>query len=164
MSNSESDEEDFFEDNSYTQVFQQLKDKKKKPPTNLIGNGKMHFLPFKIKYNGYAPVDSFFDSLIQNKDMAGISNSNNDLNNINKSSINYTTSFRGRILNGKKLNNNYNFSIRNLKIKKSDTNKVIVMNSIKIEDAYVWKFDEEIPYNNNLLNIECILNNMNVLK
>src|SRR5690349_19027086 len=62
-----------------------------------LGNGNLHFLPMKISYTGYCRVSSFFDPLIEKRNI----NSNCKINNIEEAE-HYTGSFRGRLLNGKK--------------------------------------------------------------
>jgi len=48
----------------------------------------LHYLPFKMNYNGEAEVDTYFESLIKKDE--------------DKTGNDFKTSFRGRIFNGKR--------------------------------------------------------------
>lgn len=109
---------------------------------NLKGNGNLHYLPFKMNYDGYAEVDTFFESLMKKDD---------------EKNCNFKTSFRGRIFNGKRidtyqkelndLENNEisnNFGILFAHYKKDDNHNVIFENETNLNDFYVWKFDEDL--------------------
>lgn len=123
------------------------------------GNGNLHFLPLKISHTGFCKVDSFFDPLIEPK------NKNND-----NSTNNFSSSFRGRMLKGK---------LKNLTNQTNETDKINLVHTKlykcrggnfkigkinKIDNFFIWKFDEEIPYNHALLNIERTYRNLEVLK
>ena len=145
-----------------------------------IGNGNFHFLPAKINHTGHCQVNVYFDSLIEKKqnkyssmymipDEADNINSNTEQNlNANQNQddelSNYSTSFRGRIFNGKKVNLENKFSFSHLKVSKQGLSSLVVKTKNEIKDYYIWKFDEEVEYNNNLLNMNQILTNLDVLK
>jgi len=110
-----------------------------------------HFLPFKIPFTGEAKVNIYFNSLIEPR-------YKNDAN-----SEEYTTSFRGRVFNGKKIKVNPDeYTINKI----SYTNKkgtLTIKNVEEIKDLYLWKFDEEIEHNNNLTNMNHLLNSLDIL-
>ena len=110
-----------------------------------IGNGNIHFLPAKISYKGFANVDIFFDPLIKN-----------DKN------MNYETSFRGKYLKGKNVSSEVKLNFINAE--KISKNRMEIKNIYSTNSFYTWKFDEDIPYNNNLLNINEIMNQLQSLK
>ena len=110
-----------------------------------IGNGNIHFLPAKISYKGFANVDIFFDPLIKN-----------DKN------MNYETSFRGKYLKGKNVSSEVKLNFINAE--KISKNRMEIKNIYSTNSFYTWKFDEDIPYNNNLLNINEIMNQLFIFK
>ncbi len=122
------------------------------------GNNNLHFLPAKISHTGPCRVDAFFDSLIQIKN----TNSNIQGNNQEKEVIDCSSSFRGRIFNGKKIHKKSEFQITHLKV--NNQGRKLKINSKKdFESYYVWKYDEIILYNNNLSNMDRIIKNLDVL-
>ena len=116
------------------------------------GRKYTHFLPFKIPFTGECKVNVYFDPLIEPR-------YKNDDN-----SEEYTTSYRGRIFNGKKIIINpdeYTFN------KISYTNKkgtLTVKNVEEMNNIYLWKFDEEIEHNNSLTNMNHLLKSLDILK
>lgn len=139
-------------------------------PKNFKGNGNMHYLPYKMNYDGYARVDIYFDSLIKE-------NNNNNLeqnkrnykdkhNYISKSE--YKTSFRGRIFNGNKINlkeENSMFGVMHVAVNKDKENNLTFLSGNNLDSYYVWKFDENIDFykKQNLLNMNKIITDLNKL-
>jgi hypothetical protein len=154
--NSNNSEEDFSEVDNDEQEIIINNNKKSDNVVNIKGNGNLHFLPFKINYTGHCKVDAFFESLIEKK----------QIDCKNENAQNCKTSFRGRIFNGKKVNINEKFALTHLKLKRKGViNKcAVVVAKNEIKNYYIWKYDEEVPYNNNLLNMEKIMKNLDVLK
>jgi hypothetical protein len=129
--------------------FEAKKKNEKEKPFELA-NGNFHFLPVKIDYTGYSKVNTFFDTLIEDKTIGD--------------NYNYTASFRGRLFNGKKVNNQNKFKIHHTVLSKIDKNKFVVKKLDGIENFYVWKFDDKFNNNERNMNFEKILNNLNILK
>lgn len=109
------------------------------------GNGCLHYLPAKINFNGPCKVGPFFETLIENK------------------KNNFVTSLRGRILKGKKKECEGKYNLFHTRLIKNFKNKISVNKVNKINEFYIWKFDEEVSNQHNLNNIENILTNFNVL-
>ena len=77
------------------------------------------------------------------------------------------TSFRGRILNGKKINieENNNFKINYLNLNKEneeDDDYKVTINR-KVNEYYVWKFDQSIENDNSLMNFEKNMKKLDIL-
>ncbi len=100
----------------------------------------IHFLPCKIDTNGYAPVSTFFDPLIQKK---------NEI---------YTTSFRGREFHGKEIKAKIQLISLN---KEKDTMSIAGVK--EYSKNYVWLFDQYPGYDNKLVDIQNILSKFDVL-
>jgi hypothetical protein len=115
------------------------------------GNGNLHFLPVRIAHNGHSRVDVFFDPLIEKK--TGYNNGDYD----------FKSSFRGRVFNGKRIILSEENKLLHLRTNKEGSQYTILA-SKEVPDYYIWKFDEEISSNNNLLNISSILKDLEVLK
>jgi hypothetical protein len=115
-----------------------------------IGNGNLHFLPVKISHSGHSRVDVFFDSLIENRSGKNIG-------------YDYTTSFRGRVFNGKKVLLTDENKLHHLRTNK-EGNEFTICSSKEVPEFYIWKFDEGINSDNNLLSISSILTDLKVLK
>ncbi len=77
-----------------------------------------------------------------------------------------TTLFRGRILNGKKINieENNNFKINYVSLNKEneDDDYKIGINR-KVNEYYVWKYDSSIENDNNLINFEKNMKKLDIL-
>ena len=74
------------------------------------------------------------------------------------------TLFRGRILNGKKINieENNGFKINYVTLSKENEENKISINR-KVNDYYVWKFDSSIEKDNNLINLEKNIKKLDIL-
>lgn len=110
--------------------------KSKGKSANYKGKKNLHYLPLKMEYDGYAEVDRFFEPLIQ-KDQTKEENNY------------YTTSFRGRVFNGKRIqtyldDEKANFGVVQASYKKDDKGNLYLENEINLKDFYVWKFDENL--------------------
>ena len=74
--------------------------------------------------------------------------------------------FRGRILNGKKINieENNNFKINYVSLNKEneDDDYKIGINR-KVNEFYVWKYDSSIEDDNNLINFEKNMKKLDIL-
>ena len=156
--NSQDELEDLVEDNIEADDYIPVNIKPK--TFNIKGNGNLHYLPFKINYNGYTPVDQYFESLIKD----------NDKNpNIKK------TSYRGRIFNGLKIKtykdiNSHNETDTNLGVfianmESGSDNKIYFNKKENLENYYIWKYDEDLNLykNQNLININKIICDLNKL-
>ena len=138
-------------DNTKTknEEFESKKKIEKEKPFELA-NGNLHLLPVKIDYTGHSKVNTFFDTLIEDK--------------TNGDNFNYTASFRGRLFNGKKVNNQNKYKMNHTVLSKIDKNMFTVKRIDEIENFYVWKFDDKFNNKERNLNFEKILNNLNILK
>jgi hypothetical protein len=131
-----------------------------KTPSDDFGNGNLHFLPAKISHTGPCRVDVFFDTLIQMKNKnSNISETKQDQEN---KVTDCSTSFRGRIFNGKKIQPKSEFQISHLKMN-NQGNKLIINSKKELESYYIWKYDEIVAYNNNFSNMDRIMKNLDVL-
>lgn len=166
MSRSDSDNEklsDFEEEENVINFDNEIakNESKIRIKENKEGNNKLHFLPFKIFHTGPCKVSTYFDPLIETTG----ANVDSKIIQENKP-LDCKTSFRGRILKGKHVKINDQFSLRRVTLQRKGikTQKVIVKSVKDLNDYYIWKFDEEVPYNNTLLNLNTIVSNMDVLK
>jgi hypothetical protein len=144
------DEENMNEDDESSEVIiksQKINQSELKPLKR-----NTHFLPFRIPYTGQCNTNVYFDSLIEPR--RG-SNPNSD---------EYITSFRGKFFNGKKIKvADQKFNL--IKINQTNHKGSNKINKLEeIDEYYIWKFDEEIPYDNNLLNMSNILKSLDILK
>lgn len=117
-------------------------------------NKNLHFLPVKISHTGRCKASVFFNPLIEKKQIN--KNSTSDDND-------YTTSFRGRIFNGKKIEKSNSYNLKYLKTSKRENNYNVISQQ-NVENFYLWKFDEMVPSNNTLISMNEILNDLKVLK
>jgi hypothetical protein len=148
-------EEEYFSEGSEEEGVKAINNKKIEntslvPKNFEIGNGFVHIFPFKICHTGPCRVKSFFDTQIE---------PNHNLEN----NLNYTASFRGRILNGKRITTNDSFNVTHLKLQNKENNMFRIEKSREIKDYFVWKFDEEVPYNDSFVNLQKLLKNLEVL-
>ena len=148
-----------FSDNSYELSEEKInKHKQSKPKKITCGSSTLHILPVKLNDKNKCqrkPVDILFERFIKNNEK--------------EKSDNYDcTLFRGRWLNGKKINieNNDNFKINYIELIKkennNDDNYQISINR-KINNYYVWKYDSLIEKDNNLINLEKNLEKLDIL-
>ena len=122
-----------------------------------IGSSILHFLPIKLKDDKESQrksVDDNFEKYIQK----GTEDNYKDYE---------VTSFRGRILNGKKINieENNNFKINYLNLNKEneeDDDYKVTINR-KVNEYYVWKFDQSIENDNSLMNFEKNMKKLDIL-
>ena len=146
-------------DNSYELSEEKInKYKPSKPKKITCGSSTLHILPVKLNDKNKCqrkPVDTLFENFIKSNEK--------------EKSDNYDcTLFRGRWLNGKKINveNNENFKINYIElIKKEDNNdnNYQISTNRKINNYYVWKYDSLIEKDNNLINLEKNLEKLDVL-
>ena len=146
-------------DNSYDLSEEKIKKcKPSKPKKITCGSSTLHILPVKLNDKNKCqrkPVDNLFEKYIK-------SNEKEEMDNYD------CTLFRGRWLNGKKINieNNENFKINYIElIKKEDNNDRNYQISInrKINNYYVWKYDSLIEKDNNLINLDKNLEKLDIL-
>ena len=142
---------------SYDDISEE-KIKKEKPKKIKIGSSTLHFLPMKLKDGNKCQrksVDTYFEKYIEKGD-------ENDYKDYD------VTLFRGRILNGKKINieNNNNLKIDYIILNKENDDKneeyKISINR-KVDNYYVWKYDSSIENDNNLMNLEKNLKKLDIL-
>ena len=146
-------------DNSYDLSEEKIKSlAPSKPKKITCGTSTLHILPFKLNdilICQRKPVDEYFEKFIKK-------------NEEEKEDDYYCTLFRGRLLNGKKINieNKDNFRINYIELSKEEDNNE---NSYKItvnrnvNDYYIWKYDSKIEKDNNLMNLENNLQKLDIL-
>ena len=143
-------------DNSYDLSEEKIKKVKSKKIS--IGSSTLHFLPMKLKDNNKCQrkeVDNLFEKYIEKQ-------TENNYENYD------TTLFRGRILNGKRINieENNNLKINYVSLnKENDTKNDEYKISInrKVNDYYVWKYDASIENDNKLMMLEKNLKKLDIL-
>ena len=146
-------------DNSYDLSEEKINNYQPSKPKKIsCGSSTLHILPVKLNDKNKCqrkPVDNLFEKFIKINE--------------NEKSDNYDcTLFRGRWLNGKKINieNNENFRINYIELMKkeenNDNNYQISINR-KVNNYYVWKYDSLIEKDNNLLNLEKNLQKLDIL-
>ena len=143
-------------DNSYDLSEEKIKKVKSKKIS--IGSSTLHFLPMKLKDNNKCQrkeVDNLFEKYIEKQ-------TENNYENYD------TTLFRGRILNGKRINieENNNLKINYVSLnKEKDTKNDEYKTSInrKVNDYYVWKYDASIENDNKLMMLEKNLKKLDIL-
>ena len=144
-------------EDSYEEISEEKeKIEKSKPKKIPIGSSTLHFLPIKLKDDKECqrkPVDEQFEKFIEK----GTEENYKDYD---------ITLFRGRIINGKKINieEKNNFKINYMVLNKENENEdyKITINR-KVNDYYIWKFDASIENDNNLLNLEKNLKKLDIL-
>ena len=121
-----------------------------------IGSSTLHFLPIKLKDDKECqrkPVDEIFEKFIEK----GKEDNFKDYE---------QTLFRGRILNGKKIdieeNNDFKLNYLSLNKEENGTEYKIGINR-KVNEFYVWKFDSSIENDNNLMNLEKNMKKLDIL-
>ena len=121
-----------------------------------IGSSILHFLPIKLKDDKECqrkPVDENFEKFIEKSK----ENNYQDYD---------ETLFRGRILNGKKINieENNDFKINYLSLNKEENEQEYKIGiNRKVNEFYVWKFDSSIENDNNLMNFEKNMKKLDIL-
>ena len=123
-----------------------------------LGTSTLHILPAKLKdTNKYQrkPVDELFEKYIKKNE--DIKDDNYDC-----------TLFRGRLLNGKKINlqDNDNFKINYVELIKEeeiDKCEYKILNNKKVNEYYVWKYDSGIEKDNNLIQLENNIKKLDIL-
>ena len=146
-------------DNSYDLSEEKINNYQPSKPKKIsCGSSTLHILPVKLNDKNKCqrkPVDNLFEKFIKINE--------------NEKSDNYDcTLFRGRWLNGKKINieNNENFRINYIELMKkeenNDNNYQILINR-KIDNYYVWKYDSLIEKDNNLINLEKNIEKLDIL-
>ena len=141
-------------ENSYDFSEEKEKVEKTKPKKVSIGSSTLHILPIKLKDDKECqrkPVDDNFEKYIEK----GTEDNYKDDD---------ITLFRGRILNGKKIDieENNNFKINYVTLSKEKEENKISINR-KVNDYYVWKFDSSIEKDNNLINLEKNMKKLDIL-
>ena len=125
-----------------------------------IGSSILHILPIKLNDKNNCqrkPVDEYFEKFIKKNE----DEKNDDYD---------CTLFRGRLLNGKKINieNNDNLKINYVVLEKDEENEKekneykISINR-KVNEYYVWKYDSSIEKDNNLLLLENNIKKLDIL-
>ena len=147
-----------FSDNSYDLSEEKLnKYVPQKSKKIQCGSSTLHILPVKLNDENKCqrkPVDEYFEKYIKKND--------------EEKSDNYDcTLFRGRLLNGKKVNieNKDNFKINFIELIKEDDddNSYKISINRKVNDYYVWKYDALIEKDNNLMNLENNMKKLDIL-
>ena len=121
-----------------------------------IGSSILHFLPIKLKDDKECqrkPVDENFEKFIEKSK----ENNYQDYD---------ETLFRGRILNGKKINieENNDFKINYVSLNKENENDDYKIGiNRKVNEFYVWKYDSSIEDDNNLINFEKNMKKLDIL-
>ena len=145
------------ESNSYDLSEEKIKPKIKSKKIS-IGSSILHILPLKLNDDNECQrksVDKLFEKYI-GKDTED----------------NYkdydTTLFRGRILNGKKINieknNKFKINYVNLNKENEDNNDEYKISiNRKVNEYYVWKYDQSIENDNNLMLLEKNIKKLDVL-
>ena len=142
------------DNNSYDISEEKEKIEKVKSKKITIGSSTLHFIPIKLKDDKECrrkPVDENFEKFIE----ASKDDNYKDYD---------TTLFRGRILNGKKINieGNNNFKINYVSLNKENENDDYKI-GINRNDFYVWKYDSSIEDDNNLINFEKNMKKLDIL-
>ena len=125
-----------------------------------VGSSILHILPIKLNDKNNCqrkPVDEYFEKFIKKNE----DEKNDDYD---------CTLFRGRLLNGKKINieNNENLKINYVVLEKDEENEKekneykISINR-KVNEYYVWKYDSSIEKDNNLLLLENNIKKLDIL-
>ena len=141
--------------NSYDNISEEEKKiEKTKSKKISIGSSILHFLPIKLKDTKECQrksVDELFEKYIQK-------------NNEDNYKEYDTTLFRGRILNGKKINleNNNNIKINYIILNKENDEYKIGINR-DVKEYYVWKYDSSIENDNNLMKLENNIKKLDIL-
>jgi len=168
--NTEVDEEGIDGKTDSMMIENESKPNPKTKKQNYRGNGNLHYLPYKMNFDGYTEVDTFFESLMKDSQ-----NKNHD----------YTTSFRGRVFNGKKIdaylnyesdkdntNNksmdcNYKnkFGVFHAIFNKDDNGNFDLTHETNLKNFYIWKYDEDFDLykNQNLVNIDKLVEDLGKL-
>ena len=121
-----------------------------------IGSSILHFLPIKLKDDKECQrktVDENFEKFIEKSK----ENNYQDYD---------ETLFRGRILNGKKINieENNDFKINYVSLNKENENDDYKIGiNRKVNEFYVWKYDSSIETDNNLINFEKNMKKLDIL-
>ena len=121
-----------------------------------IGSSILHFLPIKLKDDKECqrkPVDENFEKFIEKSK----ENNYQDYD---------ETLFRGRILNGKKINieENNDFKINYVSLNKENENDDYKIGiNRKVNEFYVCKYDSSIEDDNNLINFEKNMKKLDIL-
>ena len=138
-----------------------------------IGSSILHILPIKLNDKNNCqrkPVDEYFEKFIKKNE----DEKNDDYD---------CTLFRGRLLNGKKINieNNDNLKINYFLLEKDEEinyddapdefcdqnekekNEYKISTNRKANEYYVWKYDSSIEKDNNLLLLENNIKKLDIL-
>ena len=148
-------------DNSYDLSegkIEKIKKKQSKPKKISCGTSTLHILPVKLNDKNKIqrkPVDEYFEKYIKKNEEE--KNDNYDY-----------TLFRGRLLNGKKINieNNEHYHINYIELIKeeeSNENKYKISANKKVNEYYVWKYDSLIEKDNNLILFENNIKKLDIL-
>ena len=147
-----------YSDNSYELSEEKINPiQPSKPKKISCGSSVLHILPVKLndaKKCQRKPVDELFEKFI--------------IKNEDEKNDNYDSClFRGRLLNGKKINieNNDNFKMNYIELIKDEENNNDYKISInrKVNEYYVWKYDSTIEKDNNLLMLENNMKKLDIL-
>lgn len=145
--NTDNINEQEYSDNSYDLSEEKLKKiEPSKPKKVKCGSSVLHILPVKLNDNNKCqrkPVDEYFEKYIKK---------NEEINTDNYD----CTLFRGRLLNGKKINieNKDDFKINYIELiqsEENENNEYKIKTNRKVNEYYVWKYDSLIEKDDNLM-------------
>ena len=128
-----------------------------------LGSSTLHILPAKLKDESQCErknVEEYFEKYIKED------NEISDKNEI-KECIKYTNLFRGRLINGKKIDiqNDKDFKINYVEIEKDRENtgqyKVVINNPVT--EFYVWKYDESVDDENSFMKLKENMQKLDIL-
>ncbi len=147
---------DSMDNSSYDSSFDKKKPKISKKIT--IGSSILHILPLKLKDENDCqrkPVDKLFEKYIEN-------NTEDNYKDYD------TTLFRGRLLNGKKINIEKNDKLKinyvNLNKENEDNdNEYKISINREVNEYYVWKYAQSIENDNNLILLEKNIKKLDIL-
>ena len=114
---------------------------------------EVHFLPCRFEFDGVSQVKEFFSTQIkENK------------NDLSIGSNQYTSSFRGKLFNGKKIELNDNLKCNYIEVKQQGNESMKLEKINNIDHYFYWRFDEEIMESHVLGNLRNFADKLSVLK
>ena len=140
--------------------------------TNSKRTDTFHFLPCIISTNGFAPVSTFFNPTIRNRDTYNyfkLKNNNeynfnekNELNNPPTEKKDVLASFRGKLFEGKQVKQKLQYVKF---VKEKNPVEMLTYDVLNNKEYFVWDFEDEAKAENySLENINSILSNLSILK
>ena len=128
-----------------------------------LGSSTLHILPAKLKDDSQCErknVEEYFEKYIKEEKEL-------DDKNENKECVKYTNLFRGRLMNGKKINvqNDKDLKINYVEIEKNRENngeyKVVI--NYPVNEFYIWKYDESVDNENNFMKLKENMQKLDIL-